>query len=238
MFKLNYRNNGGTESVVITHTVGNGGLAAVRWYELRRVAAVWTVFQQGTITGADGNSRWMGGISMDGCGNIALMYDKSGTTSFPSVVYTGRNASDPLNTMTLPEATIINGAAAHTNSRWGDYNSTVQDYTSVGNPNNGSFWTTSQYANQQTRIANFTLTGGCAAAPNITAGAATLTAEGCVANNGVIDPGETVTVSFCGLNLAPLTWALPHGHLPWEQRLFHPVRILMRLWPLLYQQVG
>ncbi|MBL0129941.1 MAG: HYR domain-containing protein [Chitinophagaceae bacterium] len=204
MFKLNYRNNGGTESVVITHTVGNGALAAVRWYELRRVAAVWTVFQQGTITGADGNSRWMGGISMDGCGNIALMYDKSGTTSFPSVVYTGRNASDPLNTMTLPEATIINGAAAHTNSRWGDYNSTVQDYTSVGNPNNGSFWTTSQYANQQTRIANFTLTGGCAAAPNITAGAATLTAEGCVANNGVIDPGETVTVSFCGLNVGTL----------------------------------
>ncbi len=195
MFKLNYRNNSGTESIVLTHTVGNGALAAVRWYELRRVAAVWTVFQQGTITGADGNSRFMGGISMDGCGNIALMYDKSGTTSFPSIVYTGRNAADPLNTMTLAEATIINGTTFHTNSRWGDYNTTVQDY-----PNNNSFWSTSQHSNQQTYIANYSLTGGCAAAPIITSGTATLTAEGCVPNNAVIDPGETVTVDFCALN--------------------------------------
>ena len=201
MFKLNYRNNTGTESIVMTHTVNNAGLAAVRWYELRRVAGNWTVFQQGTITGADGNSRFMGGISMDGCGNIALMYDKSGTTSFPSMVYTGRNSFDPLNTMTLPEATIINGTSAHTNSRWGDYNTTVQDYTAPGVPTNGSFWSTSQHSNQQTRIANFSLTGGCAAAPAITAGTATLTAEGCVPNNGVIDPGETVTVSFCVNNV-------------------------------------
>ena len=201
MFKLNYRNNSGTESIVITHTVGNGGLAAVRWYELRRVAGTWTVYQQGTVTGSDGNSRFMGGISMDGCGNIALMYDLSGTTSFPSVKYTGRNASDPLGTMTLPEATIINGSTFWGSSRWGDYNTTVQDYTAPGVPNNGSFWSASEYSNQQTRIANYTLTGGCAAAPNITAGTATLTAEGCVPNNAVIDPGETVTVDFCALNV-------------------------------------
>lgn len=163
MFKLNYRNNSGTESIVMTHTVGNGALAAVRWYELRRVASNWTVFQQGTITGSDGNSRFMGGISMDGCGNIALMYDVSGAAANPSIRYTGRNASDPLGTMPLAEQTIINGTSAHTgNARWGDYNTTVQDYTQALVPNNGSFWSTSQYGNQLTRIANYTLTGGCA----------------------------------------------------------------------------
>jgi hypothetical protein len=169
MFKLNYRNNSGTESIVMTHTVGNAGLAAVRWYELRRVSSNWTVFQQGTITGSDGNSRFMGGISMDGCGNIALMYDVSGTTANPSMKYTGRNAADPLGTMPLTEQTIINGASAHAgNARWGDYNTTVQDYTEAFVPNEGSFWSTSQYGNQSTRIANYTLTGGCVAGSTCT----------------------------------------------------------------------
>ena len=204
MFKVSYRNNGGTESIVAAHTISNGGLGQVRWYELRRVASTWGVFQQGNVAGTDGNSRWMPGISMDGCGNIALMYDVAGTGSpaaHPSIRYTGRNASDPLNTMTLPEAVIINGTTNFGGFRWGDYNTTVQDYTAPGAPNNGSFWSTSQYGNQLTRIANFSLTGGCAAAPNITAGTSTLTAEGCVPNNTVIDPGETVTVSFCALNV-------------------------------------
>ncbi len=201
MFKLNYRNNSGTESIVIAHTIGNAGLAAVRWYELRRVAGNWTVFQQGTVTGSDGNSRFMPGISMDGCGNIALMYNKSGSTSFPSMVYTGRNASDPLGQMTLPEATIINGTTFHTNSRWGDYNTTVQDYSAVGSPANNTFWSTAQYANQRTRIAKYTITGGCAPLANIIADGWSLVSESCVPANGVIDPGETVTVSFCLKNV-------------------------------------
>ena len=202
MFKLNYRNNSGTESIVMTHTIANGSLAAVRWYELRRNAGSWTVYQQGTVTGADGNSRWMGGISMDACGNIALMYDMSGVNSYPSVKYTGRIATDPLNAMTLPEATIINGTVSHTaNSRWGDYNTTVQDYSAVGLPNDGSFWSTSQYGNQSTRIANFTLAGGCFPVAAITPGTATIASESCLPNNNIIDPLETVTLSLCALNI-------------------------------------
>jgi HYR domain/Secretion system C-terminal sorting domain len=160
----------------------------------------WTVFQEGNVPGAAGVSNWMPAISMDGCGNIALMYDVAGTAVHPSIRYTGRNASDPLGTMTLPEAVILNATAGSTGSRWGDYNTAVQDYSAAGSPNDGSFWCTSQHSNQLTRIANFTLTGGCVPAPNVTAGAATITSESCIPNNGVIDPGETVTVSFCALN--------------------------------------
>lgn len=204
MFKLNYRNNSGIESIVMTHSVGNGALAAVRWYELRRVAGNWTVYQQGTITGSDGNSRFMGGISMDGQGNIALMYDVSGTSSFPSIKYTARNPCDPLGQMTLPEATIINASSNCGCFRWGDYNTTVQDYSSVGAPNDKSFWSTSQYGNQLTRIANYTITNPCAG-PVIQATSATLTAEGCAPNNGAIDPTETVTVNFCLQNVGTVS---------------------------------
>ena len=208
IFKVSLRNIGGVESIVAGHTVANGGLAAVRWYQLRKVASAWTVFQQGTITGSDGNSRFMPTLSMDGCGNIAMSYDLSGTSSFPSVKYTGRNAADPLNTMTLAESTIINATTNFGGFRWGDYNTTVPDY-----PNNGSFWTTSQYGNQQTRVANFTLTGGCAPAPSIQAGSYTLVSESCAPANGVIDPGETVTVSFCLNNSGDLATTNAVGNL-------------------------
>ena len=138
---------------------------------------------------------------MDGCGYIMLMYDVSGTTANPSIKYTGRNKFDPLGMMTVPEQTIINGASAHTaGSRWGDYNTTVQDYFAAGVPNDGSFWSTSQYGNQLTRIANYTITGGCIPAPHMGPGTATITAESCAPGNAVIDPGETVTVDFCVLN--------------------------------------
>lgn len=204
MFRVGYRNNGGIESIVATHTIANGTLGGVRWYELRRNAGTWGVHQQGNIFGTDGNSRWMPGIAMDACGNIALMYDVAGTgtpAAHPSIRYTGRNSSDPLNTMTLPETVIINAGTGFGGSRWGDYNTTVPDYSAAGVPANNSFWTTSQYGNQSTRIANFTLTGGCAPAPSITPGAATLVSESCVAPNGVVDPGETVTMTLCLLNV-------------------------------------
>lgn len=199
MFRVNYRNNGGTESIVAAHTIANGALGQVRWYEFRKAGPNWTIYQQGNVAGTDGNSRWMPGISMDGCGNIALMYDVAGKGSpqtHPSIRYTGRNSADPINSMTLPESVIINSPSGFGGFRWGDYNTVVQDYSAAGTPTNGSFWATSQYGNQSTRVANFTLTGGCAAAPLINLGTVSLTAEACVPNNSAIDPQELVTYNI------------------------------------------
>ena len=199
MFRMNYRNNSGTESIVATHSVGVGGLAAVRWYELRRVAGAWTIYQQGTLANPDGNSRWMGGIAMDANGNIGLAYDLSGTTAFPSIKYTARNACDPLGSMTLPEQTIVNGTGAHTSSsRWGDYNTLVNDPSTPG-----SFWGTSEYSVHSTHVFNFSITSACNAAL-ITPGTATITSESCSPANGVVDPNETVTVSLCLQNTGAL----------------------------------
>ncbi|MEO7484268.1 MAG: T9SS type A sorting domain-containing protein [Ferruginibacter sp.] len=201
MFRMNFRNRGGVETIVATHTVrgATAALAAVRWYELRRVAGNWTVFQQGTLANPDGNSRWMAGISMDNNGNIGLMYDIAGATSFPSIKYTGRNLTDPLGSMTLTEQTIVNGTAPHTSfNRWGDYNTLVSDPTIAG-----SYWGTSQYSAQSTRIFNFSLTNGIPT-PVITANTSALTAESCSPSNGFIDPNETVTVSLCLQNTGNL----------------------------------
>lgn len=168
MYRLSYRNRSGTESILIGHTVAGttAGLSAVRWYEFRRTAGTWGLYQQGTITGSDGNSRLMPGISMDANGNIGLMYNASGSTLFPSIKYTARNECDPLGQMTLPEQTIVNGTVPHTiASRWGDYNTLIADPSVLG-----SFWGTAEYggaisgftSGNATRVFNISVSGGAA----------------------------------------------------------------------------
>jgi hypothetical protein len=202
MFRMNFRNRGGVETIVATHSVQGAAanLAAVRWYELRRIAGNWTVFQQGTLANPDGNSRWMGGISMDANGTIGLMYDHSGSTAFPSIKYTGRNLTDPLGTMTVAEQTIVNGTAPHTSSsRWGDYNTLVSDPSIAG-----SYWGTSEYSSHSTHVFNFSLSPGVPTVV-ITSGTAALTSESCSPSNGFIDPNETVTVNLCVQNVGTLS---------------------------------
>jgi hypothetical protein len=104
----------------------------------------------------------MGCIAMDTAGNMALGYSISSSTMYPSIRYTGRLASDPLNTMTLAEKTIYNGQSYETytgsgNLRWGDYSSMTTDPSAPG-----TFWYTQLYylapgVGWQTRIASFSI---------------------------------------------------------------------------------
>ena len=126
MFRLAYRNFGDHESLVVNHTVAGGALAGVRWYEIRNPSTSPFVFQQGTVV--DSNvDFWMGSIAMDGAGNMGLGYSVSSSSLHPSIRYTGRLASDPINQMPQDEAVIAtgagsqNGGAANGGDRWGDY---------------------------------------------------------------------------------------------------------------------
>jgi subtilisin-like proprotein convertase family protein len=160
MWRLAYRNFGTHESLVVNHTVdANGaGLAGVRWYELRDPGGSPFIYQQGTYA-PDGNHRWMGSISMDRDGNIALGYSASSTSLFPSIRYTGRLASDPLGTLPQGEATLQAGGGSQTNAdspRWGDYSMMGIDPT-----DDCTFWYTQEYYSRtssgtwQTRIGAF-----------------------------------------------------------------------------------
>lgn len=167
-WRLAYRNTGGYETMVTNQSVeALPGVAGVRWYELRRTAAGYTVHQQGTYAPADGVHRWMGSAAQDKYGNTALGYSVvNGVDVYPGIRYTGRLAGDPLGTMSLGEATIIAGSGVQrtTNSRWGDYSSMNVDpvddctfwyaneyYTAAGQASATNGW--------QTRIASFRLPG-------------------------------------------------------------------------------
>ncbi|MGA7304190.1 MAG: hypothetical protein WBW88_04920, partial [Rhodothermales bacterium] len=72
MYRMQYRNFGTYQTLLLNHTVDAGGnRAGIRWYELRNNGAAWTLHQQGTYAPNDGQSRWVGSIAMNGNGDIA-----------------------------------------------------------------------------------------------------------------------------------------------------------------------
>jgi hypothetical protein len=161
MYRLQYRNFGDHQSLVVNHTVDTGNdHAGVRWYEMRNTGVGWSIFQQGTWA-PDSDHRWMGSVAMNGEGDIGLGYSvSSGTTTYPSIRFTGRLAEDPPGQMTFSEGEIITGSGYQTSSsgRWGDYSMMAVDPV-----DDCTFWYTQEYyavsGNRpwRTRIASFKL---------------------------------------------------------------------------------
>ncbi len=154
MYMGHYRSFGTHNSIVLNHTVDVNGsdLAGIRWYELRKTGAnPWSLYQEGTFN-PDTESRWMGSIAMDYQGNIGLAYSVSGHTTYPSIKYTGRYASDPLGQMTIAEEVIVNGTGIQSGTRFGDYAQMTIDPT-----DDATFWFTGEYMTSEwkTRIASF-----------------------------------------------------------------------------------
>ncbi len=167
-WRLAYRNFKAYEALVTNQSVeASPGVAGVRWYEIRRTAGSYSLFQQGTFAPGDGVHRWMGSIAEDKNGDMALGYSVvNGVDVFPGIRYTGRLAGDPAGQMTLGEGVVIDGSGVQTtlNSRWGDYTSMNVDpiddctfwyvneyYTAAGQASSAAGW--------QTRIASFKLPG-------------------------------------------------------------------------------
>ncbi len=130
-------------SVVLTWAVQvNPTTRSLMWCELRQDIASqeWTIYQQG-IFAPDNRHRWVGSIAMDDLGNIGLCYAISdGTSKYPSLAYTGRLSSDPLNVMTFSETTAVEGVVSQTSTnRFGDYAHTTLD------PDGSTFWHTGEY---------------------------------------------------------------------------------------------
>jgi hypothetical protein len=166
MFRLAYRNFGDHESLVVNHSVTVGAskrsqTVGLRWYELRSPNATPVVYQASTYS-PDATFRWMGSIAQDKQGNMALGYSTSSSTINPGIRYTGRLATDALNTMQA-EATITAGTGSQSGQnldRWGDYSAMTIDPS-----DDCTFWYTNEYLkttgafNWSTRIGSFKFPG-------------------------------------------------------------------------------
>ena len=145
LWRLAYRNFGDHEALVTNQSVEAApNMAGIRWYEIRNPNGTPVIFQQGTYAPgvSDTIHRWMGSVAMDGAGNMALGYSASnGTTTYPSVWYTGRLSTDPLGTLPQGEGSIVNGTGSQTGSqRWGDYTS-----MNVDPIDDCTFWYVNEY---------------------------------------------------------------------------------------------
>jgi hypothetical protein len=177
MFRLAYRNFGDHESVVGNFSVSSGGVAGIRWFELRNVTfGPVTVFQQSTYQ-PDTTWRWMGSAAQDQQGNLAIGFSASSAGINPQIRYAGRLVTDPLNTLSQGEAHLFDGTGSQTgtSSRWGDYSDLTVDPV-----DDCTFWYTQEYYstttsfNWRTRIGNFKFTQ-CSATPTPTPGTPTQT---------------------------------------------------------------
>jgi hypothetical protein len=172
MYRLQYRNRGGIETLVASTTVnvsGAGGTTAatfqggIRYFELLRSTpgGSFLLYDNATFSpdagdGANGTNRWLPSAAIDHQGNLAVSYSVSSTTLFPSIWYAGRdfNALGGL----IGEQSLFNGTAVQLASfnRWGDYQSLQVDPS-----DDCTFWTTNQYYNVnsafnwRTRIGKF-----------------------------------------------------------------------------------
>lgn len=193
MWRLAYRHfPDGHESLVTGHAVGSAN-AIFRWYEIQNPGGTPQVVQQGNIN-PDSNYRWMGSVAMDQVGDIAAGYSESSSAMSPAIYLSGRQASDPLNTMG-GESLVFAGAGSQEGSnRWGDYSSMTMDPT-----DDCTFWYTSEYLpaagsfNWNTRIVSFSFPGCSSAQSPVSLAPSTLFFPSRPV--GTTSPGQAITLT-------------------------------------------
>ena len=157
MYRLSYRNRGDHEMLLFNHTILNPNLqvprnTGIRWYELRRpilqffqpIRTPWVIYQEETYA-PDKSDRWLGSVAMDDAGNIALGFDVSSATVFPSIHYVGRRVSDPRGQLRVRETSLVEGGGSQRGllpgkDQFGDYSQMTVDPT-----DDCTFWYTNTY---------------------------------------------------------------------------------------------
>ena len=156
MYPLSYRAFDDYETMVCSHTLWDGDVHYIKWYELRKDIADWYVYQTGNYA-PDSTHRFQPSISINGNGDIALGFSASDASIFPSIRMTGRRADDPLGEMTFQEVELFTGLnyintyqAEFDANRWGDYASMMVDPS-----DDTTFWFTNMYSKAETNLGNW-----------------------------------------------------------------------------------
>jgi subtilisin-like proprotein convertase family protein len=197
MHRLAYRNFGTHEALVGNFVTDIGdNIGGIRWFELRKSGAgAWALYQEGTYAPTTLDNRWMGAIAMDGFGNIAMGYNVSSQTIYPSLRYVGRLASDPLGSMPQGEYTLVNGSAVNGSNRYGDYSG-----MSIDPIDDCTFWFTGEWndASQwKTRIGAFRF--DACGEDSFSLNVAPESQQVCAANDAVYNVTLAAQGNFAGL---------------------------------------
>ena len=214
MQKAQYRKIGAVESLWVAHTFrsSNIGPTGVQWAQINVTGGTvsTTALQQQNYDPGDSLYRWLPSLGVDGQGNMAVGYSRSGSggKNYPGIYYSGRLASDAPGTLPQTETTLIAGGSSQTGmcggfacTRWGDYAA-----MSVDPADDCTFWLTNQYypgppdvntVAWHTRIGSFKFPG-CAATSR-SASLAISNSDGVAS----VTPGAAVTYTIVVTNAGP-----------------------------------
>ncbi len=230
MYRLQYRNRGGVETLVSSTTVNVSGVnptsnalyqAGVRYFQLQRntPGGPWLLYDNATFspdagTPSTGLNRWLPSAAIDHQGNLAVSYSVSSTSVFPGIRYAGRDFN-ALGGLT-GEQTLFSGTAVQLGSvnRWGDYQSLQLDPS-----DDCTFWTTNQYYNVnsafnwRTRIGRFKFPTCTAPAQGTVNGTVTACDSGVPLSGAIVQlsNGFSTTTKADGtytFNVAPGTYSV------------------------------
>ncbi|MCD4732347.1 MAG: hypothetical protein K8R74_17205, partial [Bacteroidales bacterium] len=156
MYPLSYRVFDNHETMVCCHTIWDGDIHYIKWYELRREDTDWYIYQSGNYA-PDNIHRYQPSINVNSKGDIAMGYTVSDEFTFPSVRMTGRRAGDSLGEMTFQEIELFTGLnyintyqSDFDQNRWGDYASMMIDPV-----DDSTFWFTNMYPLAETNSGNW-----------------------------------------------------------------------------------
>lgn len=128
----------------------------------------------------------------DSEGNIALAYTVVSETQFPSLRYTGRFSTDPLNVMTIEEEIFINGTQSDPSFRYGDYAQMTIDPV-----DDKTFWSIGEYFTGGTRK---NLVGVFKIAPDLSQDVGIVSIDS--PTNGILSDAESITVTIRNFGVA------------------------------------
>jgi len=208
MQKVQYRRVGNTESLWVVHNVGvSSGLVQPQWAQIDVTGGTiaTTPVQQEIYAPDTTLNRWMGSIAADKQGNVALGYSTSNGTApnFPSIAYSGRLATDPLNTLPQTETQLVAGGVSQTGAdRWGDYTG-----MSVDPSDDCTFWYVNEYyGSQQTGAGDWQTRIGSFKFPSCTASTVTLSPASITFSNQLVGTTSTTTnVQLTNSGSSPLS---------------------------------
>lgn len=128
-----YRGSG----IWTAHTVNcYGSYSCARWYNINPSNN--TITQQQSF-GASGYYYFFPAIVGDASGNAWMVFNRSGTSEYASIRYTGRKSTDTAGVM-QGSAQLTAGQGCYGGGRWGDYNGISPD------PSSTTAWAMSEYA--------------------------------------------------------------------------------------------
>ncbi|MEN8241644.1 MAG: hypothetical protein ABFS17_06965 [Chloroflexota bacterium] len=137
-----YRNGYGWTADTVSYNFGSGTRDIIRWTKIDLETPGYPI-ADGNIWGNSMSNYIFPDLAVDHCGNMALGFEQSDGTRYPSIRYSGRLASDPPGIQS--SASLKIGEASYYSFdgsplRWGDYSGMAAD------PDGRTFWYMGEYA--------------------------------------------------------------------------------------------